>query len=196
LNFDGVSSFLATQLWSLPSCFDLSLFRVIEDFLCKMSDTEERDDTTEVAEAEAEVEAPKAPTDGKMDLTTALQEVLKTALIYDGLARGIHECAKALDKRQARMCVLAKNCDEPIYVKLVEALCKEHGINLIRVDDNKKLGEWVGLCKIDKEGKPRKVVRCSCVVVKEYGKEATAHEILRKYFKSHGAGGAGSDDEE
>ena len=31
------------------------------------------------------------------------------------------------------MCVLAKNCDEPMYVKLVEALCKEHGINLIRV---------------------------------------------------------------
>ena len=28
------------------------------------------------------------------------------------------------------------------------------------------LGEWVGLCKIDKEGKPRKVVKCSCVVVK------------------------------
>ena len=88
------------------------------------------------------------------------------------------------------LCVLAKNCDEPMYVKLVEALCKEHSINLIRVcmgwivfasmwramvrkmlvclqvDDNKKLGEWVGLCKIDKEGKPRKVVRCSCVVVK------------------------------
>lgn len=35
-----------------------------------------------------------------------------------------------------------------------------------QVDDNKKLGEWVGLCKIDREGKPRKVVGCSCVVVK------------------------------
>lgn len=35
-----------------------------------------------------------------------------------------------------------------------------------KVDDNKKLGEWVGLCKIDREGKPRKVVGCSCVVVK------------------------------
>lgn len=36
----------------------------------------------------------------------------------------------------------------------------------VQVDDNKKLGEWVGLCKIDREGKPRKVVGCSCVVVK------------------------------
>ena len=35
-----------------------------------------------------------------------------------------------------------------------------------KVDDNKKLGEWAGLCKIDKEGKARKVVACSCVVVK------------------------------
>ncbi len=36
----------------------------------------------------------------------------------------------------------------------------------MKVDDNKKLGEWVGLCKIDREGKPRKVVGCSCVVIK------------------------------
>jgi len=70
---------------------------------------------------------------GSMDLNTAIQEVLKTALIHDGLARGLHECAKALDKRQAHICVLANNCDEPMYVKLVEALCAEHGINLIKV---------------------------------------------------------------
>ena len=68
-----------------------------------------------------------------MDINQALQEVLKTALINDGLARGLHECAKALDKRQAHMCILANNCDEAMYVKLVEALCSEHGINLIKV---------------------------------------------------------------
>lgn len=113
-----------------------------------------------------------------MDVNTALQEVLKTALIHDGLARGIREAAKALDKRQAHLCVLASNCDEPMYVKLVEALCAEHQINLIKVDDNKKLGEWVGLCKIDREGKPRKVVGCSCVVVKDYGKESQAKDVI------------------
>lgn len=36
----------------------------------------------------------------------------------------------------------------------------------LQVEDKEELGEWVGLCKIDKEGKPRKVVKCSCVVVK------------------------------
>ncbi|KAL0610170.1 40S ribosomal protein S12 [Plecturocebus cupreus] len=69
---------------------------------------------------------------GVMDVNTALQEVLQTALIHDGLARGIHEAAKALDKCQAHLCVLASKCGEPMYVKLVEALCAEHQINLIK----------------------------------------------------------------
>ncbi|KAB0402319.1 hypothetical protein J1605_001270 [Eschrichtius robustus] len=47
---------------------------------------------------------------GVMDVNPALQEVLKTALIHDGLARGIRETAKA------QLCVLASNCDEPIYM--------------------------------------------------------------------------------
>ncbi|XP_070306225.1 small ribosomal subunit protein eS12-like, partial [Odocoileus virginianus] len=63
---------------------------------------------------------------GVMDVNTALQEVLKTALIHSGLARGIHEAAKALDKCQAHLCVLASNWDEPRNVKSVEALCAKH----------------------------------------------------------------------
>uniref|UniRef100_A0A2K5CD81 40S ribosomal protein S12 n=1 Tax=Aotus nancymaae TaxID=37293 RepID=A0A2K5CD81_AOTNA len=108
-----------------------------------------------------------------MDVNIALQEVLKTAVIHDGLACGIREAAKAVNKRQAPLCALASNCDEPMYVKLVEALC---------VDD-KKLGDWVGLCKTDREGKPHKVVGCSCVVVKDYGKESQAKDVIEEYFK-------------
>ncbi|XP_057578740.1 40S ribosomal protein S12-like [Hippopotamus amphibius kiboko] len=100
-----------------------------------------------------------------MDVDMALQELLKTALIHDGLARGICKAAEALDKRQAHRCVLASNAEERIYVKLVEARCAGHQINLIKVDDNKKLGERVGLCKTDREETPGKVVGCSCVVV-------------------------------
>ncbi|XP_043829934.1 40S ribosomal protein S12-like, partial [Dromiciops gliroides] len=118
---------------------------------------------------------------GVMNLNTTLQEALKIALIHNGLAHGIRETAKALDKRQTHLCVLASNCDEPMYVKLVEAPCVEHQINLIKVNDNKKLGEWVGLCKIDKEGKPHKVVGCSCIVVKDYGKETQAKDVIEEY---------------
>eukprot|EP01137_Pigoraptor_chileana_P001702 Opistho-2@39691 len=133
--------------------------------------------------AEGDV-VPAAVAAGPMDVMTALQEVLKKALIADGLARGLHECAKALDKRQAHLCVLASSCTEPAYIKLVEALCAEHGINLIKVEDGKQLGEWVGLCKIDKEGKARKVVGCSCVVVKNYGETSEALNVLLEYFKN------------
>ncbi|GBM76244.1 40S ribosomal protein S12, partial [Araneus ventricosus] len=69
---------------------------------------------------------------GDMDVFTALQEVLKTALTHGKLSRGLHEAAKSLDKRQALLCVLATNCDEAMYVRLVEALCAEHQINLLK----------------------------------------------------------------
>ncbi|KFO25776.1 40S ribosomal protein S12 [Fukomys damarensis] len=51
---------------------------------------------------------------GVMDVNTALQEVLRTALIHDGLARGICQAAKALDKRQTHLYALGSNCDEPM----------------------------------------------------------------------------------
>jgi ribosomal protein L7Ae-like RNA K-turn-binding protein len=187
----------------------------------------------------------------------ALQHVLKNALVHDGLARGLREAAKALDKRQAHLCVLNESCTEGEYVKLIEALCAEHKINLIKISDPKLLGEWAGLCKVrfsflffsffvsplfpvylvltcylfpcphsstrfvslpsslfpfvlvvvvvvvqldlppsfflyraitdpalngPQEGVARKVVGCSCVVVKDYGQESEALSILLEYF--------------
>jgi small subunit ribosomal protein S12e len=102
---------------------------------------------------------------GEQDVFSALKEVLKSALVHDGLARGLREAVKAIDKRQAHLVVLASNCNEDNYVKLIEALCAEHGIHLLKVDDNKQLGEWSGLCKIDKEGTARKIVGCSAVAI-------------------------------
>lgn len=111
--------------------------------------------------------------------TLVLKErnVCKIKILYNNLA---------VDRRQAYLCILANNCDEPGYSKLVEALCQEHQIKLLKVDSNKKLGEWAGLCKIDREGKARKVVGCSCVVVTDYGKETQAHDVVNDYFKSKG----------
>jgi small subunit ribosomal protein S12e len=137
------------------------------------------------APAEEEVaDAPVAEEEAPMDIETALKIVLKNALIHDGLARGLHECAKSLDQRKAQLCVLASSCNEPAYTKLVEALCAEHGVNLMKVSDGKQLGEWAGLCKVDKEGAARKVVKCSCVVVREFGEESPALNVLQEHFKN------------
>ena len=35
---------------------------------------------------------------GAMDIDTAVREVLKIAMMHDGLARGLHEATKSLDK--------------------------------------------------------------------------------------------------
>ncbi|KAG5438409.1 hypothetical protein PCANB_002898 [Pneumocystis canis] len=126
-----------------------------------------------------------------MPVEEALQEVLKKALVHDGLARGLRECVKALDRRQAHLCILSESCDEEAYTRL--------NINLIKVADSKKLGEWAGLCTLDREGNARKVVRCkhtmhdsyypyqstgSCVVIRDYGEESEALNVLLDYFKS------------
>jgi ribosomal protein L7Ae-like RNA K-turn-binding protein len=86
--------------------------------------------------------------------------------------------------RQAHLAVLAESCDSEPYNKLIEALCAEHNINLIKIADGKKLGEWAGLCVVDREGNARKVVGASCVVVKDYGEESEALSVLLDYFKS------------
>ncbi|EJW82184.1 40S ribosomal protein S12 [Wuchereria bancrofti] len=145
-------------------------------------------------------ETAAAAVDEKLDVKTALRRALKSAIVMDGVAKGLHEAAKALDKYNFEItlslrtkfflfasgvfCVLAENCDEPMYTKLVEALCNEHQIPLVRIKDKKQLGEWIALCKYDKEGKARKVVGCSCVVVRDYGQDDAARAFLQEYFDS------------
>ena len=156
-----------------------------------------------------------------MSVLDALKGVLKLALIHDGLARGLREASKALDRRQAHMCVLNEACEEEAYKKLVVALCSEHKIPLIKVPDGKQLGEWAGLCEwivvlfflfgergwwcgvgdgdgngwadfsfwggigvLDREGNARKVVNCSCVVVRDWGEESQERSILLNYFQT------------
>lgn len=115
-------------------------------FSLVQSDGEETASNPPVAQAD-EVEVSANTTGGSaMSVLDALKGVLKISLIHDGLARGLREAAKALDRRQAHMCVLNEGCEEEAYKKLVIALCQEHKIPLIKVPDGKQLGEWVGLC--------------------------------------------------
>ncbi len=127
----------------------------------------------------ADATTPAAP----ITVEDALRVVLKTAIRHDGITRGLRESVKVLDRKDAHLCVLAESCDEKEYVRLIEALCAEHQISLIKVPDGKKLGEWTGLCKIDKNGVAQKVVNCSVAVVRDFGEETRELAVLLDHFK-------------
>ncbi|KAJ1737205.1 40S ribosomal protein S12 [Coemansia sp. RSA 2049] len=130
-----------------------------------------------------EVPANAAP-QGKMTIEEALEVVLKKALVNEGLVRGAKQSIKSLDRKDAELCVLCETTEEAGIVTLVEALCNEHKIRLIKVSDSKKLGEMAGLCKIDREGNPRKIVGASVVVVRKWGEESVARTTLLEHFGS------------
>ncbi|KAK3444781.1 hypothetical protein EUGRSUZ_A00781 [Eucalyptus grandis] len=117
---------------------------------------------------EEDVPAPEvavaAPALGEpMDLNTALQLVLRKSLAHGGLVRGLHEGAKAIEKHAGLLCLLAEDCNQPDYIKLVKALCNEHNVSLINVPSAKTLGEWAG----------------------DFGEETEARHVVMEYVKSH-----------
>ncbi|KAL0454458.1 UNVERIFIED_CONTAM: 40S ribosomal protein S12 [Sesamum latifolium] len=82
-------------------------------------------------------EAPAPALGEPMDIMTALQLVLRKSRAHGGLARGLHEAAKVIEKHAAQLCVLAEDCDQADYVKLVKALCADHNVSLITVPSAK-----------------------------------------------------------
>eukprot|EP00979_Chaetoceros_neogracilis_P013736 scaffold4037_cov265-Chaetoceros_neogracile.AAC.18 len=146
-----------------------------------MSDIVEEVPAEEVVEVEEEeVEEEEVA----MSVLDALKEVLKKSLIHDGLKKGLHECAKALDRRSARLCCLAKDCENDEYKKLIRALCAEGEVPIIMVDAGKDLGAMCGLAKLDEEGSIKKAVRTSCAVITEFGEETRALAVLKDYLEN------------
>lgn len=137
----------------------------------------------EVAEKE-EVVVDAGEASGPLDEKEALQLVLKKALIFDGLRRGLHECVKALDRGAGRLCILSKDCDNDEFTRLIQALCTEGNVPLIMADEGKVLGQWVGLAKLNADGTVKKAVRCSVAVVTDFGEDSAALSVVLNYVKS------------
>ncbi|OBS78220.1 hypothetical protein A6R68_19393, partial [Neotoma lepida] len=97
---------------------------------------------------------------GVMILNTALQEVRKAVLIHHDLVHEIPKVAKALDKCQLHLCVVASNRNEPVYAKLMTT--------------RNKSNEEASVKLTEKGKKPSKVVGCDC-----YGKESRAEDVTK-----------------
>eukprot|EP00331_Platyophrya_macrostoma_P028184 CAMPEP_0176434548 /NCGR_PEP_ID=MMETSP0127-20121128/16750_1 /TAXON_ID=938130 /ORGANISM="Platyophrya macrostoma, Strain WH" /LENGTH=138 /DNA_ID=CAMNT_0017817321 /DNA_START=30 /DNA_END=446 /DNA_ORIENTATION=+ len=108
----------------------------------------------------------------------ALRIVLRKSLEVNGLIRGLSEVARSLDRRVAHLCVLAEDCDDEGYKKLITALCKQNNIDLVEVPEKAILAEWAGLQKFDAAGNAKKTFKCSCVAIRDFGERTKALELL------------------
>jgi small subunit ribosomal protein S12e len=137
-----------------------------------------------MSDTEVEPKDASAEAEEEMDIYSAIREVMKRARNKDGLFKGINECARAIDRQKAKVCFLAKNCENPDYKVLIKALCSEHEVPLVEVDDRAQLGEWAGLCKIDTNGTARNVAKTSSVVVTEVEVDTNAYKVLSNFINS------------
>ena len=102
-----------------------------------------------------------------------------------GIVKGLNQVGKSLDTKQAYLCILATDCDDPKYKKTITALAKQNKIPLIEVESRQELGEWLGQCKYDKAGVARKVRGASSAAIKEYGEQSEALTFLEHYIKDN-----------
>ena len=67
-----------------------------------------------------------------VDFETALKRIVQTSNADSLLAKGIHEVAKALESKdekvKAKYVILAKNCTEANYVKIVKGLAAQNKV--------------------------------------------------------------------
>lgn len=74
----------------------------------------------------------------EMDYEAALKRVIQTCNMDSLLAKGLHEVCKALEtkdeKVKAKYVILAKNCSEANYVKLVKGLAARNKVTLIEIE--------------------------------------------------------------
>ena len=101
--------------------------------------------------------------------------------------KGLNEVCKALDRKEALLCILSEDCEDGKYQKLVQAMCKMNNIPIVEVEKRNDLGEWLGLCKYDKAGVARRVRGASSVAIKDYGEETEALNFVLQHIKENAA---------
>lgn len=82
-------------------------------------------------------------TEQPIDFEKALKRVVQTSNNDLLLAKGLHEVCKAIEnkdeKLKAKYIILAKNCDEANYVKLVKGLAAQNKVYISFILDSSLL---------------------------------------------------------
>lgn len=68
--------------------------------------------------------------DDSLDWVGALKPVLEKALVHDRHQRRLREFVRALDRKEAHLCVLATDCEDESYRSLVRAITNAHSMIL------------------------------------------------------------------
>uniref|UniRef100_A0A0A9WCT3 40S ribosomal protein S12 n=2 Tax=Lygus hesperus TaxID=30085 RepID=A0A0A9WCT3_LYGHE len=109
-----------------------------------------------------------------------LRVVVRNSQLCNGLARGLHECVKTIDRSQGHLCILNAGLSEDNYKRVIKALCAKRNVPIVYVNSNMVLGEMVGLARLKPDGTPAKIVKCSCAVIREWGIESEARQAVSK----------------
>ena len=121
-----------------------------------------------------------------VDYDTALKRIIQTCNSDTLLAKGLHEVCKAIEnkdeKLKAKYVILAKNCSEANYVKLVKGLASRNKVPLVEVDEGETLGEYLGICKYDKNKNVTKKRKCSSLAIRDFSHDIKEEE--KKIFLS------------
>lgn len=115
-----------------------------------------------------------------VDYDTALKRIIQTCNSDSLLAKGLHEVCKAIEnkdeKLKAKYVILAKNCTEANYVKLVKGLASRNKVQVVEIEEGETLGEYLGICKYDKNKNVTKKRKCSSVAIREFSHDVKEEE--------------------
>ncbi|KAJ4751860.1 40S ribosomal protein S12 [Rhynchospora pubera] len=76
-----------------------------------------------------------------MDFRTDHQLTMEKAEAHDGLANSLCDGAEAIVQPVYVLCILVEDCDQYVYVNIVEAQCVEHNVHPITMLVSKIIGE-------------------------------------------------------
>ena len=118
----------------------------------------------------------------ELNINSALAKVIKKSQLHDGIKHGLNEVVKSIDRKEPHLIILAEDCQEAKYKKLIEAFAKQNDIPLI-TSKRQQMAEWVGYHKVDNEGKPRKMKNVSSIAILDWVEENDAVKFVQDHLK-------------